>query len=284
MMKSLTLKLLTSLLLSSSLLLAGDIALDKKVLDFLNKSITTGVEYKLKNVSIVDVQDFDKIAGWKVYFVTIDLDLAGKNKTISIKDKIFTNGDIVSKDFVYMDSRKSIKDDLFVQFDQKLYKKSNLIAGQFEAKNKLVVFSDPLCPFCMDFMPDVIDFVQKHPKDFALFYYHFPLSMHLNSKTIVKASIVAKREGVEDVIKKVYESVFDFEKNKDDKLALSAFNEALGTHITLEQINKKDIIDEMQIDIDAAKKLMISGTPTLYVNGKLDKQRELFANFTKEYK
>jgi protein-disulfide isomerase len=264
--------------------LAGDIALDKKVLDFLNKSITTGVEYKLKNVSIVDVQDFDKIAGWKVYFVTIDLDLAGKNKTISIKDKIFTNGDIVSKDFVYMDSRKSIKDDLFVQFDQKLYKKSNLIAGQFEAKNKLVVFSDPLCPFCMDFMPDVIDFVQKHPKDFALFYYHFPLSMHLNSKTIVKASIVAKREGVEDVIKKVYESVFDFEKNKDDKLALSAFNEALGTHITLEQINKKDIIDEMQIDIDAAKKLMISGTPTLYVNGKLDKQRELFANFTKEYK
>lgn len=281
-MKSLMLKLLTSLLLSSSLLFAGNIALDKKVLDFLNKSINTGTQYTLRDVSIVDVQDFDKIAGWKVYFVKIDLDLTDKNKTISIKDKIFTNGDMVSKDFVYMDSRKSIKDDLFVQFDQKLYKKSNLLAGQFEANHKLVLFSDPLCPFCMDFTPDVINFVSSHPKDFALFYYHFPLNIHPNSKTLIKAGIVAREQGVKDVIKRTYEEVFDFDTT-DEKVVLDAFNTLFKTQITKEQINQKDIIDEMDNDIKEANQLMLNGTPTLYVNGILDKTRATYKQLVKEY-
>jgi len=280
-MKSLMLKLSTILLLSSSLVFASTV--DEKVLSFLTKSISTAKSYNLKDVTILEKQDIESIPGWKVYFVKYDLDLVGKNKEITITDKIFTNGNIISKDFVDINTRRSLKGTFVRNFDAKLYSKLNLIEGNFDAKYKLVVFSDPLCPFCMSFMPDVIDFVKKHPKEFGLFYYHFPLSIHPNSKVLIKAGIVAEQNGVKDVLKKVYEEAFDFD-DKDDKIALSAFNKVLGTTITLEQINKKEVIEIMDDDIKIAKNLMINGTPTLYVNGKLDKNRIIFKKMVKDRK
>jgi len=277
----LMLKLSTTLLLSSSLVFAS--TLDDKVLSFLTKSISTAKSYKLKNVTILEKQDIKTIPGWKVYFVEFDLDLVGKNKEITITDKIFTNGNIISKDFVDIDTRKSLKNTFVRTFDTKLYSKENLIEGNFDAKYKLVVFSDPLCPFCMSFMPDVIDFVKKYPKEFGLFYYHFPLSIHPNSKVLIKAGIVAEQNGEKDVIKRVYEEAFDFD-SKDDKLTLDAFNKVLGTAITLDQINKEEVIKIMEKDLKIAKNLMINGTPTLFINGKLDKNRVIYKKMVKDRK
>ena len=224
-MKSLMLKLLM-IGLSSSFIFAN--TPEDKILEFLSKSVKATKSYKIKDIRLTGSKDIETIPGWKVYFIKIDLDLVGKDKMITISDKIFTNGILISRDFLDINSAKSIKNNFVPDFEDKFYNSSNVIAGNIDATNKLVVFSDPLCPFCMNFMPDIINFVQKYPKQFVLYYYHFPLNIHPNSPTLIKASLVAKKQGIKDVDIKVYEEAFDFEKT-DEKLVLAAFNKAMGT-------------------------------------------------------
>ena len=86
----------------------------------------------------------------------------------------------------------------------------------------MVIFSDPMCPFCIDFVPEVIDeIVSSKTKKIALFYYHFPLSIHPRAETIVKATIAAEADGVDpaELISKVYNTDFE-EVSKDEKAVL----------------------------------------------------------------
>jgi len=278
-MKSLTLKLLT-IVLSVNTLFAG--ATEDKILKFLSKSVQPTKSYKIKDIRLAGSQDVKNIPGWKIYFVKIDLDLVGKNKSITISDKIFTNGKIVSRDLLDIDSVKSIKNDFVPDFDTKYYSKSNIIAGNSDARNKLVIFSDPLCPFCMSFMPDIINFVNKYPKQFVLYYYHFPLNIHPQSPTLIKASLAAKKKGLKNVDIKVYEEAFDFENGEDEKAVLKAFNKLMETKITIKEINAKDIAKHMKDDMKIVNTLGLNGTPRLFTNGKIDSHRILYKNLLKK--
>lgn len=277
-MKSLMLKLLM-IGLSSSLVFATQT--EDKILKFLSKSVKATKSYKIKNISLAGNQDVPTMSGWKVYFVKIDLDLVGKNKSVTITDKIFSDGNIVARDFLNIDTTRSIKSNFVLDFEDKFYNKDNIIAGNSNATNKLAVFSDPLCPFCMSFMPEIIKFVQKFPEQFVLYYYHFPLNIHPNSPTLIKACLVAKKQGIKDVDLKVYEEAFDFEK-KDDKLVLDAFNKLMGTKITLEDLNQKDILKQIEDDKKIVDALGLNGTPRLFTNGKIDTHRSNFIKLLKK--
>lgn len=277
-MKSLMLKLLI-ISLSISFLSAN--STEEKVLKFLQKSIAPTKSYKITGIRLTGSQDIDSMKGWKVFFVKIDLKIVGKNKNLTISDKIFTNGSVIAKDLININSGRSIKTQFVPDFDSKYYNEKNIIEGDKNAPNKLVVFSDPLCPFCMSFMPELIKFVKAHPKDFALYYYHFPLNIHPNSTTLIKASLAAKKMGIKDVDLKVYEEAFDFEGGKDEKKALEAFNKIMGTKLTLEDINKPEIVKQLEADMKIVNKLGLMGTPRLFVNGKYDKTRQMYKNLVK---
>jgi len=277
-MKSLTLKLLT-IALSVNTLFAG--ATEDKVLKFLSKSTTATKSYKITDIRVESSQNIPSMTGWKVYFIKIDLDLVGKNKSITISDKIFTDGKLVTKDLVDINTAKSIKNSFVPDFRAEFYSDSNIIAGSKTAPNKIAVFSDPLCPFCMSYMPDVINFVKKYPKQFTLYYYHFPLNIHPNSKTLIKAGLVAKKLGIKDVDLKMYDEAFDFGK-KDEKLVLASVNKLLGTNIKLEELNQEDILKHMEDDKKIVDALGLSGTPRVFVNGKIDPKRNTYFNLVKK--
>lgn len=286
-MKSLMLKLLTSLvLLSSTTLFAADVSgeLDKKVIAFLSKAIGPNENYKLEKMSILKTEEMKEIPGWKVYFVRIDLILLKQEgKKVTVNDIVFTDGKTLSKDFLDLSSGRSLKTGLSLDLDAKAYTKDHLLAGKFNAPNKLVIFSDPLCPFCMDFVPEVIRDVEKNPETFALFYYHFPLSIHPAAPTLVKAMLVAEAKGEKEMVKKVYDEVFDL-KTTDEKVILEAFNKAMKTNITLEEINQPSIVAKLKSDHEYATSLMVNGTPTIYLNGKKDESKYLYRTLIKEGK
>ena len=278
-MKSLTLKLLM-IALSANVLFAG--AAEEKVLKFLSKSTQATEHYKIKDIRIESSQNLPSMNGWKVYFIKIDLDLVGKNRSITISDKIFTNGKLIAKDLINISTARSIKNNFVIDFDEKFYNKYNIIAGEENSPNKLAVFSDPMCPFCMEFIPDVINFVKKYPKQFVLYYYHFPLNIHPQSLSLIKASLAAKKKGIKDVDLKVYEEVFDFEKTDGEKEVIKAFNKALKTQITLKEMNQKDILKHIEDDMKIVNKLGLNGTPRLFINGKIDNSRNMYKKLLKK--
>jgi len=277
-MKSLMLKLLMTALSVNTLFAAN---LEEKVLKFLSKSVSATKSYKITDIRVDSSQDIPSMSGWKVYFIKIDLDLVGKNKSITINDKVFTDGKLVTKDLVDINTAKSIKDKFVPDFKNEFYNDSNIIAGQKNAQNKIVVFSDPLCPFCMSYLPDVINFVNKYPRQFTLYYYHFPLNIHPNAKTLTKAGLVAKKKGIKNVDIKMYEEAFDFKK-ADEKLVLDSVNKLLGTNIKLEDLKQKEILKHMEDDMKIVNALGLNGTPRVFVNGKIDPTRKTYFDLVKK--
>lgn len=286
-MRSLMLKLLTTLItLSSSTLFAAASTpeLDAKVTTFLQKAISPNENYTFDKVVILKKEAMREMPEWLVYFVRIDLKLTKQEgKQLSVNDVVFTDGKILSKDFADLTSGRSIKGSYSLDVDVSSYNKEHLLAGSFNAPHKLVVFSDPLCPFCMDFLPEVIADVEANPQTFALFYYHFPLSIHPAAPTLVKAMLLAEEQGDKAIIKKVYKEFFDI-KISDEKAILELFNKALNKNFTVDQINQAHILQKLNQDHELATALMVNGTPTIYLDGKKDDTKRSYRKFIKESK
>jgi protein-disulfide isomerase len=281
-------KLLTIIALLSNLALYAasnpSETMDQNVLKFLKQAIAPNENYTFDKVVILKKEPLSEISGWMVYFVRIDLHLSKQQgQNVSVNDIIFTNGTLMSKDFNALSNGRSIKGRFSLDMDPKAYNKEHLLAGNFDAPHKIVVFSDPLCPFCMDFVPEVLADVLKHPETFALFYYHFPLTIHPASATLVKAMLLAEEKGDKMIAQKVYKAYLDIEE-KDEQKILDIFNNTFQKNFTLEEINKPSIVKRVAEDMALASALMVNGTPTIYFDGKKDDTKHAYKALMKESK
>lgn len=265
------LKLSTIVAVLSSALYAN--ISDDDILAFELKRVSANPRVKIEDVSIHFKKQTD-VNGWMGYVFNIKANVQGK--VINAKDTIFSNGSVVAPDLINIKSGKSAKDDMIPELSTKYYDEKHLIAGTHGAKNKLVIFSDPLCPFCLDLVPDVIKHVNKYPKNIALYYYHFPLTrIHPAAEPLSRILVVAEKKGVKEAVLKIYEGEFDkyFDVSETDtKKILDAANKVLGTTITLDEIKNISLEADLKMGEDA----MVQGTPTIYVNGAMDTTRIKF--------
>jgi len=261
----------------------------ERIIKAVKSAIRVGKNYKLKDVKIKAVKKLEKPKNWKAYFLTIVLEVktpSGKSEMIEAVDTVFSDGEYLAKDLLNLKHGRSIKKEVALDIDpKKYYNKEHLIAGNFNAKHKLVVFSDPECPFCQDFVPSLIKFVKKHPKDFALFYYHFPLDViHPASPTLIKVIMAAEKKIKKDrgdFYIEVYEKYFDIPSTKEEDI-IKAFNEAFKMKITKKEIHTPDIEKRFKEDVKMSTALAISGTPTLYLDGKKDSTRKKHLSLVKD--
>ena len=270
--------LLGSVLLSSSILAVSLLAnTDTDVVDFEKKRLSKNPNVKIQNIEIYNKKDLPD-SQWTGYILNIKGQVQGKD--IEVKDILFSDGKVVATELFDLKNGKPLKSLVSPDITPAYYKKEKLIAGNHNAKNKMVVFSDPLCPYCMDLVPDIIKFVQKNPENIALYYYHYPLAqIHPAAVVLSKLVEVAQHKGIENIAYKVYKSDWEeYFKNEETNpvVILKAFNEEYKTNITLEEIMDKKIDNTLKIDMKMGNDLMITGTPTVYVNGKKDTKRKFF--------
>jgi protein-disulfide isomerase len=251
---------------------------DNKVIAFEKQRFLTNQGLVLQKVS-VRVKEELPLKGWYGYVLNITANVPGRG-VVSGSDMLFSNGKAVATDLLNVENATSYKEFLTPRVTAAHYKKSHLIAGNENAKNKVVVFSDPLCPACMQTIPGMIQKVNSNSQDIALYYYHFPLlSLHPAALTLSKAMVVAKQNGIKDIEMKVYTTNFGQHFNSRETNAqkiLDGFNKIFKTNITLAQVDNVMVNKEVEVDMKAGEELMINGTPTIYVNGTNDKSRRLF--------
>ena len=276
---SLTLKLLTIISLLSINTLAKDTKiLDELVIKYEKKRISTTSRFELKETSVYIRKDLP-LKGWTGYVLKLKFDINGKD--VKMKDILYTNGIVISSELKTLNN-KSFKKYLLPDIPNSYYNDEHFIAGNKNAKNKILIFSDPLCPFCLDLIPEVLEHVKKHSNNIALYYYHFPLlQLHPASNTITKAMILAHKQGVKDIVSKIYlakfEDSFKATESNPTKI-LKAINKVLNTNITDEQIQSTTINKQLLQDRDMADDMLIDGTPAIYINGKVDKTRRKYKN------
>lgn len=267
-------------LLSTSIFASSDIN-EKKLLSYEKQRVSQNPQVQLKEIKLAFKKELED--GWKGYVFALELNYNGKD--IKTNDILFSNGKFVTSELKYP-TGLDLKRTLHPELDSRYYDKKLLIAGNSDAKHKLVVFSDPLCPNCTSLMPELIKDVEAHPKKLALYYVVMPLDrLHPTARTLAKAAKIAKEQGVKDVDYKVYtagfEKYFDPYEEKDNQKALDAFNKVLKTNITLAQVNSQKVNEELETSIKLSDDAMIQGTPTLFFDGDVDLTRSKYKDVIK---
>ena len=272
----LMLKLFLITLLLGSVSLAG--SLDEKVEKFLSKALSGNKRLTNLQVKVVDRFDVKNLEDWDAMVVQVEATLKEKSKSRKVRQKMiwFTDGNVITKDLVDMNTGKDLRDMINPSFKPEYYKKHNLIYGNEKAKHKVAIFSDPVCPFCKQFVPQAIEYMKKRPDEFAIYYYNFPLeNIHPSALTLVKAAIAAELKGEKNVTLKLYKLKIS-SREKSIKKILKAFNKVMKTDITEKDLKSKAVLERVKYDIFVAEELMVGGTPTMFFDGKIDKTKQKF--------
>ena len=153
---------------------------------------------------------------------------------------------------------------------------TSAIKGNKNAPITVVEFSDFQCPYCARFAPTINEVLKAYPNEVKFVYKDFPLSFHKQAKNAAKAARAAGEQG------KFWE-MHDLIFGKYNLLTEEMFKE-FATKLNLDvnrfiadfDSNKYDQL--IQQDINLGRQSGVSGTPTLYMNGKR-MQRRSFDDF-----
>ena len=271
---SLMSKLLSTTLLATLSLSAA--STEAEVKDYIKNHLIKNKSVTVKSVNIIEKKNLKELEGWDIYFVTINAevkktptvtDVVSVPETIFVKDGIATNAliDMKTGTDYHMTLKPKLKDSV--------YDEKHLIAGNKDAKHKIVVFSDPQCPFCQTKVPEIYKDVKANPKTFALYYYHSPLlRIHPVSDIITRAMLVEQKKKNYDKVIEMYKLEINPREVNLTKV-LDKLNTKFDLKLTEKQIDSEDIAKELKHDQDIASQAMVSGTPTVFLDGVWDSTR-----------
>ena len=274
---SLMSKLLITILSLSSLVFASD----KQVIDFLQKGIGSNPNILSLDIKVVSKIPLSKPKGWEAYIVQMNGEAkAGGTKTqkISQRSIYFVGDGAITSDLFDLATGQKLSDSVSPKFNAKYYDDAHLLFGNKNAAHKVVIFSDPLCPFCRTFVPTALTYMKKYPKTFAVYYYHFPLaSLHPAAVTLVEAAFVAEAQGRKGIVEGLYTVKVDGREPNKQKI-IDAFNKTQNTNIKLHELNNKSVKQHFAYDMNAAQEHLVNGTPTVFFDGVKDKTKTTYKN------
>lgn len=271
-----TLKLLSALTILTLSSYGADV--DKKqLLRYMNDAVIKNPDAKAIDVEIYESREPKELKGWSALFTKMKIDFKGEK--VDVPELIFIKDGLATSTLVNLNTREDYSSELKPTVQTSMYDAHHLLAGSSNAKHKIILFSDPLCPFCREIFPRMIKAVKEHPEVFALYYYHMPLTrIHPGVETLTRIMILAQKDKKLDVIEKIYAMQLHVNP-KDPKAIIDAVAKETGYSVSLDQINSKKVNDALQKDKDAALHMMVGGTPTVYLDGKWDKIRETYMNY-----
>ncbi|MEA3491627.1 MAG: DsbA family protein [Campylobacterota bacterium] len=272
---SLMLKLLMSMIVITATLDAS--MSEAKLTKYVKKFIVKNPAVRVSSVEIVDIQKVDGEEGWEVYLTNMKLIHNGKD--LSVPQTIFVNGDLITPALMNLKRNKNYSNEYKPSIPDSYYSDDHLLFGNKDAKHKIVIFSDPQCPYCMEIVPEIMDAARKYPDTFALYYYHLPLlSIHPVSGILVRVMHVAQDWKKSDVVEKLYSLKINPNETNIDKV-LAAVKTQTGFSVTKAEIERKAVKQAIESDEDAAAKVMVTGTPTIYFDSQWDKMRNRYKSF-----
>jgi len=145
------------------------------------------------------------------------------------------------------------------------------VIGKLDAPVSMVAFLDYQCPYCAKVYPVLEQVLNKYPKEVNLIIKHYPLSMHRFAKKASMAALAASKQNKYPEITKVLLSNY---KNLNEQAIKKYVEEAgldmEGFDTAYNDPSLQKIISQ---DIGLAAKAKVRSVPTLFINGRLVKNR-----------
>jgi len=276
---SLMSKLLMSTALATVALNAAAVPDTKKLVKYVKKSVVKNPQVKVKGVTVIESKTHKDLPGWNILLTTMDLEYQGKD--INAPEIMFVKDGLITGHLVDLKTGNNYRNNIKPSVPNSYYDDAHLLFGNKDAKHKVLIFSDPQCPFCMELIPQIFKAAKENPTKLAVYYYHLPLlRIHPVSDVLTRVMHVAQHEGKMDVLEKLYSLKIN-PQEKDVKKILAAVKKHANYSVTAAQIDDKKVKAAIKADADAAGKMMVSGTPTIYIDGEWDKMRNGYEKLVK---
>ncbi len=164
------------------------------------------------------------------------------------------------------------------------------VDGPKNAKVTIFEFSEIECPYSKKFHPVINEVLKAYPKDVNRVFKHYPLNFHSLAKPGAKAMLAAGKQGkyyemLELLFALDRKDLAEIKKAPKDQQAkkLEGLFKSLANKLGLKvkkfinDYKNKDAEWEKIIEQDVAlgKKVGVRGTPTIFINGRKTRARNL---------
>ena len=268
---SLMSKLLMSTLIATVTLSANATPDNKKLVKYIKRNIVKNPQVTVKGVTVMESKTHKDLPGWTVLLTTMDLEY--QKKEIHAPEMMFVKDGLITGHLVNLKTGNDYRNEIKPTVPETMYNDAHRLFGNKDAAHKVLIFSDPQCPFCQEIIPEIFKAAKEHPTKLAVYYYHLPLlRIHPVSGVLTRVMHVAQNEGKMDVLEKIYSLKIDPRETNATKI-LDAVKKHANYSVTQKQIDEKEVKEALKADELAAGKMMVAGTPTIYIDGEWDKLR-----------
>jgi protein-disulfide isomerase len=154
----------------------------------------------------------------------------------------------------------------FREARQKLPVDDRMCMGDVKAPFTLVEYADFECPICGVSRPILEKFVQERPGQVRLCYLPFPLPMHPNAIPAGQAALLGRDKGK---FWAVHGALFDNQKRlSPDVIKEILVKVGIPADAWAKVLASNKYIDELEAYRDSGTRAGVTGTPTVYINGR----------------
>lgn len=276
---SLMSKLLMSTVALTSILSAQEQPDNEALVKYVKQSVVKNPDVVVKGVTVIESKTDARLPGWTILMTTMDVEF--QKKEIHAPEMMFVKDGLITGHLTDVKTGNDYRELIKPSVPQSYYDETHLLFGNKDAVHKILIFSDPQCPFCQDVVPAIFKAAKDNPTKIAVYYYHLPLlRIHPVSDVLTRVMHIAQHEGKIDIVEKIY--TLDIEA-KETNLAkiLEVIKMQTGYVLTPEQVNAQTVKDALKADQSAAEKLLVTGTPTIYIDGEWDRERDGYEKLLK---
>lgn len=154
-----------------------------------------------------------------------------------------------------------------------------LTKGRAGAPVKIEVFNDYQCPTCMVFDKRLKAIRTKYPRKVRIVFRHYPLTqIHDHAYAAARAVEAAGKQGrFAEMMDVLYRNQFRWARLTSPTRAFRNYAKRIGLNIRRfnRDLKSEWVKSRVDADVERARYLKLTSTPTVYLNGKPLSSREL---------
>ncbi len=146
------------------------------------------------------------------------------------------------------------------------------VKGNPQSPVSIVVFTDFQCPYCIKLAPLLDEVFEKNKDKVKVYFKNMPLQFHEMAEPAALAALAAGEQGK---FWEFHDKLFSAQQLNPQ--TISSFGRDLGLDMARFETDIKSPMLRQKLgkDMSDAQKAGVTGTPTVYINGRKLKQRSL---------
>lgn len=175
-------------------------------------------------------------------------------------------------DEVYLKSSKEKTIQVIdVTFRHAIKTQDSPFKGKADAPVTIVEYTDFECPYCSRLQGMFDELLRHYPNEIKIVYKNYPLSSHPNAR---KAATIVMAAHIKGDFWPIHDRIFEnYRRLNDARLAHIRSEFGFDTPEFEELMNSKEVEAMINSDIAQGRSIGVTGTPTVYINGKRVKDK-----------